>query len=744
MPPRNPLVRLLRAGVSSAVLCAASAAPCPAADTQAELDALLKDAASPRLAESTRSAEGVRLDVGRLHLNLSEGFIVPVQDGAGTVGFFFTGRGEASWDTAGAIAPAAFEHNLDELVAATARARRREASHPQQGLADVAARFPVTEALLLSSRDWATPAGSAGHAGPAKPLPAAARETFARLIREIGATGGWDHPVRRLAARLEPGPEVTRVDLVGRSRIVARIDGMSGLATISAVRATLPDPPSEETIGAFQLPGTAPVPPARLDSLALSLKLGEPPALAVGSRLALVPRPGAALTRLLVFRLDQQEYEREVLPTDPGETVRVRSQVRLSGPAIRVRSVRDRSGTAYPFVHSCDLLTVLLTGAGLPSDGLQLDIETDTDLARLPGGFEFFTLRQPGWFPVPDRQRERFGFACAIVSHAPFLPIAGGVAAAPAGVVEQEVTPEQAAPAWTTAGLDPMRTRLPILAIGRYLHAEAVAEQQNPPDTTPVRTPVRVWAYATVNPQSEPIARFCASALAFYSRTLGPYPFDRLDVVESLQASGGLSGPGIVLAEGMDAGELAWTRRFLGASAFNMLFAHEIAHQWWGQKVAIAQTEDQWLIEALSEYSAWLFVRSVREELGERVLIEWRRRAATSADVVPVSQAWALSGDLASLHRANLSYGKGALMLRALARETGEEKFIAALGVAARSLAGHEVTAEQFLAALERESGKPLTALWELWTERTGLPADQKDVVRKPLSLPGSSRPGSS
>src|SRR5262245_36453286 len=240
MPPRDLRQHALRALIGAAVLCAAAAPAIRAAESQTELEALLRDATAPRLAESSRDAAGLRLDTGRLHVYLSEGILVPVLDGGGTVGFFFLGEGEASWDTGAAIAPAAFERNLDDLASATARARRKETSRPSPNLAEVPARFPITQALLLSSLDWTGPAGPVASA---KPVTEATTYAFTHLIREISTTGGWDHPVRRLASRLEPGPAVTRVDLIGRSRLVARLDGVSGLATLSEIHAKLPDPP---------------------------------------------------------------------------------------------------------------------------------------------------------------------------------------------------------------------------------------------------------------------------------------------------------------------------------------------------------------------------------------------------------------------------------------------------------------------------------------------------------------------
>ncbi|MEZ5331468.1 MAG: M1 family aminopeptidase [Thermoanaerobaculia bacterium] len=52
-------------------------------------------------------------------------------------------------------------------------------------------------------------------------------------------------------------------------------------------------------------------------------------------------------------------------------------------------------------------------------------------------------------------------------------------------------------------------------------------------------------------------------------------------------------------------------------AAGELFRAHEAAHQWWGHKVGWAGYRDQWLSEALAEYSAMMFVQSSVEN-GDR------------------------------------------------------------------------------------------------------------------------------
>jgi len=363
-----------------------------------------------------------------------------------------------------------------------------------------------------------------------------------------------------------------------------------------------------------------------------------------------------------------------------------------------------------------------------PESSIDIEVELNTDLARRPAGHEYFTLRSPGWFPVPNGQDARFAFSWTIRSPEPFRPVTGSaeepraerrsdhspaVGAGEARPAAGGDTPPPEVPEFVVDQSISLPVRHPILACGKYVERTAIAG----------RTPVRVWSYARANPQGESIARFSAAAVSFYEGLYGRYPFPALDIVEAAPGTGGQSGPGILLVEGMDSAELARRRRSTGALEFNMTFAHEIAHQWWGQSVSWKSARDEWLFEALAEYSGWLYLRTLKGNLGELAGRQWLARAKASAATASIAEADELTDDAVSRrHRANLIYAKGALALRRLARETGEKAFLAALAAFARGNAGREVDAAGLLDALNRATGRDLRPLWNEWVQGVGLP----------------------
>lgn len=161
--------------------------------------------------------------------------------------------------------------------------------------------------------------------------------------------------------------------------------------------------------------------------------------------------------------------------------------------------------------------------------------------------------------------------------------------------------------------------------------------------------------------------------LTYFQAKLGPYPLSTLEVVTTRRwFSQGLLGfvtlgiPVVLVPEG------------------SIVIAHEIAHQWWGHAVAFASYRDQWLSEAMSEYSARLYVRErvPENQRGEALYPYWRRAVSwptgTGApydSVGPIVLGGRLSSTDAPYAYDILVYEKGAVVLGVLAQHFGEEMF---------------------------------------------------------------------
>ena len=95
-------------------------------------------------------------------------------------------------------------------------------------------------------------------------------------------------------------------------------------------------------------------------------------------------------------------------------------------------------------------------------------------------------------------------------------------------------------------------------------------------------------------------------AIGAFAEHLGPHPFANLDVVAvPLRGVAGIEYPGLILA-----GEAYYTRYPLDPLFFPMIFAHEVAHQWWYAEVGNDQVAEPWVDEALATYTSGLYFES--------------------------------------------------------------------------------------------------------------------------------------
>jgi hypothetical protein len=91
-------------------------------------------------------------------------------------------------------------------------------------------------------------------------------------------------------------------------------------------------------------------------------------------------------------------------------------------------------------------------------------------------------------------------------------------------------------------------------------------------------------------------------AVSLYNELYGPYPYDRLEVVQA-DFPDGMELSGLVFVGG------GYFRNFGGPTSYLMMITvHEISHQWWYGRVGSDQAFAPWLDEALATYSEYVFV----------------------------------------------------------------------------------------------------------------------------------------
>lgn len=201
-----------------------------------------------------------------------------------------------------------------------------------------------------------------------------------------------------------------------------------------------------------------------------------------------------------------------------------------------------------------------------------------------------------------------------------------------------------------------------------------------------------------------------ADAIDVFVERLGAHPFPCLDVVAvPLRGAAGIEYPGLILA-----GETYYSRYPLDPLFFPMIFAHEVAHQWWYAEVGNDQVAEPWVDEALATYTSGIYFES-QGRLAE-ILRYWEsgyaggRRQNTKAGIAsPLWQFPTGSG------YGGIVYSGGALFFHSLRELMGEDALLRALVRYREGFRWRIASGMDLLSILVQESPQPLDDLIAGW-----------------------------
>src|SRR5262249_15820564 len=122
----------------------------------------------------------------------------------------------------------------------------------------------------------------------------------------------------------------------------------------------------------------------------------------------------------------------------------------------------------------------------------------------------------------------------------------------------------------------------------------------------------------TTAPAPNPSARLLAlandvsNAFEYMTAQFGKPPLSRL-VVTPIPGNFGQGFPGLIYLSTLsyiDPSQRPLHNRDSYVQTFfnDVLDVHEVAHQWWGNLIASAGYEDDWMMEALADYSSLMFL----------------------------------------------------------------------------------------------------------------------------------------
>jgi len=290
------------------------------------------------------------------------------------------------------------------------------------------------------------------------------------------------------------------------------------------------------------------------------------------------------------------------------------------------------------------------------------------------------------WFPCNDDVGDKAAYDIRFAAEQAYTVVCNGL------LTERTVARGQTH--WHYVQEQPTATYLATVQIGRYTLGTT--------DVGPIAFPPAIEAGVRKD-----FGRLGEMKDLFVEK-FGPYPFDEYTIVVTPD----------VLEIPLEAQGLAifGSNHADGTGGTERLVAHELAHQWFGNSVGLAQWKHIWLNEGFACYSEWLWSEHKGGMSADGLAKQFRRNlSAQPLDITVGDPGAALMFD-------DRVYKRGALTLHALRGTIGDESFFDLLRAWTSTFQYGVVTTDDFRALAATFSDKPLEKLFDSWLFETALP----------------------
>lgn len=299
----------------------------------------------------------------------------------------------------------------------------------------------------------------------------------------------------------------------------------------------------------------------------------------------------------------------------------------------------------------------------------------------------------PSWYPCNDRPADKAAYHISVTTPSPYTVVIGG------RLLTRAV--RAGSTTWVYEQSAPTSSYLVGLSIGVYQTVLLGDPGQGGcPQTGHV--PARLLPQFARDFARQP------EMMRLFEGLFGPYPFGEYAVVvvdEEMDVPVEAQGLSLFGANHLD-----------GVRGSERLVAHELAHQWFGNSVSIADWRHIWLNEGFAKYAEWLW----SEQTGGWTAQELAGRAYRLLDSQP--QDLRLADPGRKLMFDDRLYQRGGLVLHAVRTALGDGPFFRMVRGWA-TLHRHSVTTTAgFAAHVAGYTHEPLDDLLTAWLHEPALP----------------------
>jgi len=264
------------------------------------------------------------------------------------------------------------------------------------------------------------------------------------------------------------------------------------------------------------------------------------------------------------------------------------------------------------------------------------------------------------------------------------------------------------------------------------------------------RAPRREETTAIVQtaPPPDPLARLhtvaadVSACFQYFSELFGPPPLKTL-TVSPIPGTFGQGFPGLVYLSTvsyLDPNDRPPGARSAVMQTFfsDLMEAHEVAHQWWGNTVTSKSYQDEWLMEGLAHYSALLWLeRKKGPKALEEVMANFQAELLMTGEdnqtlesAGPVTWGYRLEGAKMPEAFRVITYEKGAWILHMLRQRMGRDRFVKVLAELRRKFEYGAVGTADLIELVKQSApstfpAESIEAFFDNWVYSTGIPTLQ-------------------
>jgi aminopeptidase N len=349
-----------------------------------------------------------------------------------------------------------------------------------------------------------------------------------------------------------------------------------------------------------------------------------------------------------------------------------------------------------------DKTTFILHYKGIPSDGLIIS-------KNKYGHRTFFGDNWPNrahnWIPCHDDPADKASVEFIISAPDHYQVVANGIK------IEERTTGKGFKETYWKEDV-PISPK--VMTIGVADFAASIVGNLN--DCIPIYS----WTYPEDSKKGIYDFAVTKDILQYYSKAIGPYAFKKLANVQSKTRFGGLENANTIFYK-----EDAVT----GDRRNETLYAHEIAHQWFGNSATEKSFAHLWLSEGFATYmTICYFENKYGKDSASKMRAEDRQQviAFSKTDNTPVVNE--TETNYMQLLNEN-NYQKGGWVLHMLRIQLGDSIFWKAIRKYYADYSGSIAGTEDLQKVFEAVSGKNMQSFFKQWLYTPGLP--QLDIKWK-------------